>query len=159
VKSGKVEVFITLKEATLKGIWKRCTKIKETNAEAKRHFLLYFDDCGDQDDFKSNSPKHTINSLAIRGNHDNISQVWSVQQLILCSTVMRTNADGFLTFYVQSDKEIEYIYNQFGFGKKGDFKKLLQGCTAQKYHSFYVNRQGPGIADYYHNFNFLHIAI
>jgi Poxvirus A32 protein len=158
VESGKIVVHVGLKESSIVSLWKRLARQKEKNAKPVKHYLFYFDDCGDDPLFKKNDPKHVINGLAIRGNHDNISQVWCVQNLVLCSTIMRNNADGLLTFYIQADRELDYIHGQFGFGKKSDFKQLLQTCTAKKYDNFYVNRQGPGMADYYHNFNFLHIS-
>ena len=46
----------------------------------------------------------------------------------------------------------KHIYAQFGIGSFKDFKKVLMRATLGKYNYFVVNRQGPGVADYYHNF-------
>jgi len=81
--------------------------------------------------------------------------VWVVQKVTQCSTIMRANAEGIITFYVQSEKERKYIYDEFGIDNYKNFKAMLEHCTSEKYSSLYVNRQGPGRPDYYKNFRLI----
>lgn len=150
VASGHVEVIDVVDENKLRMIWNWCRLQKKANPE--QHYLIYFDDCTGQPAFKKNQETGVVNQLCSKGNHANISMIFVVQKFTQASTIMRTNAECFITFYTQSDNEKDHIYKEFGAGKKKDFKEILDYCTVNDYHNFYVNRQGPGQADYYHNF-------
>lgn len=149
----KIQVYAVVKETTIKNIWKQCDMEKEKNEDAQ--FLILCDDCAGQADFKINNEQGIINQLVSKGNHSNISTVWVVQKFTQCSTIMRTNAEGLLTFYVQSEDEMKYIWKEFGVGQFKVFRDVLKENTKEKYHNFYINRQGPGMPDYYHNFKYL----
>lgn len=148
--SGQVEVLDVVTDNKLKTIWNWCRLQKK--ADPTLHFLIYFDDCTGQPAFKTNQETGVVNQLCSKGNHANISMIFVVQKFTQASTIMRTNAECFITFYTQSDSEKDHIYKEFGAGTKKDFKYALDTCTIKPYHNFYVNRQGPGQADYYHNF-------
>lgn len=155
VSSGRIVVYGIVRNQTLKNLWARCDKALLQNPNSQ--FLFYFDDCAGQEEFKLDSEKGMINQLVSKGNHSHISTAWVVQKFTQSSTIMRLNAEGMISFYVQSEDELKYIWKEFGVGKYSYFKKILQDSTREKYHNFYVNRQGPGMADYYHNFKFIPI--
>lgn len=155
VRSGLVKVIPTVKTEIVQREWFKWTeegKSKCIQQKRPGHCLFFFDDCAGQPDFKINSEQGILNRLVSRGNHDNISSLWVVQKFTQASTIMRTNSEGVFTFYMQSDKEIKHLWEEFGFGKYSAFKKWLHVCTGEKYHFIFVNRQGAGKADYYHNF-------
>lgn len=150
IESGRVTVLSEVNENKLKKIWNSCKKAKIENS--KLQFLIYFDDCTGQPAFKKNQETGVLNQLCSKGNHANITIIFVVQKFTQASTIMRTNSESFVTFYTQSETEKNAMYNEFGFGKKKTFGQILDMCTREPYASFYVNRQGPGAADYYHNF-------
>lgn len=150
VDSGKIEVIFEVEENKLRKIWNVCRKLKLE--DPSKHFLIYFDDCTGQPAFKKNQETGVLNALFSKGRHSNISIVIVVQKFTQASTIMRTNADCFLTFMTLSDTEKNHMYSEFGFGGKKKFIELLDYSTIQPYHHFFVNRQGPGAPDYYHNF-------
>jgi len=150
VKQGLIEVYPEVTENRLKKIWNQCKKKKIE--DKKQHFLIYFDDCTGQPAFKVNSESGVMNQLFSKGRHANITLIIVVQKFTQASTIMRTNADAFLTFMTLSDSEKDYMYKEFGFGGKKNFITLLDESTREPYHHFYVNRQGAGAPEYYHNF-------
>jgi len=150
---GTVSVHHEVDENHLKKIWNKCKKEKIANPEFSA--LIYFDDCTGQPAFKSNQETGVLNQLFSKGRHAGLSFVIVVQKFTQASTIMRTNADCFLTFMTLSDTEKNHMYNEFGFGGKKNFLKLLDKSTFEPYHHFYVNRQGPGAPDYYHNFKLI----
>lgn len=147
VKSGKIKIYNNVDSSVIKKIWSKCV--------ATEPVLFYFDDCTGQPDFKVNNEQGVINQLVCKGNHSGISTVWVIQKFTQCSTTMRANAEGLITFYVQSEDEKKYIYKEFGIGSFKNFKTIIDESTKTAYHNFYCNRQGPGMPDYYHNFNFI----
>jgi hypothetical protein len=151
VLDGKVEVRSKVENSVIQDIWDECN----SSFKEGEHKMIYFDDCAGQHDFKLDKETGKINMLVSLGNHSNISTVWVVQKVTQCSTIMRANAEGIITFYVQSEKERKYIYDEFGIGSYKTFKDLLENCTGEKYSSLYVNRQGPGKPDYYKNFRLI----
>jgi len=153
VKNGKMEVYTSVTKQRLLKVWKEGERNKQKNKNWQS--LIVFDDCGGQDEFKQDKPSATMNQLATRCNHDNISIVWSVQMVVHLSTTMRINSEGLIVFYVQSEAEKKYLYEQFGVGNFRYFKRILHHCTNEKYDYMFVNRQGPGMADYYHNFRYV----
>jgi hypothetical protein len=152
VSDGTIEVFGTVRNVTLKNLWARVDKQREKNQNYQA--LFYFDDCAGQEDFKIDRPNGLLNQLVSKGNWSGISTTWVVQKTTQASTIMRTNAEGVITFYMQSEKEKKYLFEEFGFGTYANFKNFLDSVCSQKYHSLYANRQGPGMADYYHNFKY-----
>lgn len=151
VRQGKITVWSNVTTSEIKKIWDKC----DENTNKSVHFMIYFDDCAGQPDFKLDRETGIINQLVSKGNHSNISTAWVVQKVTQCSTIMRSNAEGLLTFYVQSEAEKKYIFNEFGCGTYKQFKEILEAATSAKYASFYVNRQGPGKPDYYKNFRLI----
>jgi len=152
VKSGKIQVIRKMEENNVRKLWRTYEKKKIRNPDLKEHVLFYFDDCGGDQGFKTNSPDGVLNQLCSKGNHANISMVYVVQNFIMASTIMRDNAEVFICFLTQTEHTQKHIYAQFGIGSFKDFKKVLMRATLGKYNYFVVNRQGPGVADYYHNF-------
>jgi len=150
IKSGKVEVLGEVDEKKLTRIWNQCKRDKIK--DKKKHYLIYFDDCTGQPAFKVNQETGVLNQLFSKGRHANISLIVVVQKFTQASTIMRSNADTFLTFMTLSDDEKNYMYKEFGFGGKKKFVELLDDATVVPYDHFYINRQGPGAPDYYHNF-------
>lgn len=153
IKDGKVEVFSEVNENKLKKIWNFCKKQKIEHKN--RHFMIYFDDCTGQPAFKKNAETGVMNQLFSKGRHANITIIIVVQKFTQASTIMRTNADAFLTFMTLSDSEKDYMYKEFGFGGKKKFIELLDDATSEPYDHFYCNRQGAGAPDYYHNFKLI----
>jgi len=150
VKSGTIEVLNEVNENKLNRIWNKCKKNKL--ADKSFHALVYFDDCTGQPAFKKNQESGTLNQMFSKCRHANMSIVIVVQKFTQASTIMRTNADGFLTFMTLSDTEKDYMYKEFGFGGKQKFIKMIDDATVEPYSHFYCNRQGAGAPDYYHNF-------
>lgn len=159
VKKGNVKVIGEVDEHELKKIWNWCKKKKVEHRQEgktdKLNFLIYFDDCTGQPAFKKNQETGVVNQLFSKCRHANITLIVVVQKFTQASTIMRTNADAFLTFMTLSDTEKDHMYKEFGFGGKKNFIKLLDDSTIEEYHHFYVNRQGAGAPDYYHNFKFV----
>jgi hypothetical protein len=153
--SGKVRVWGNVKEKTVRKVWAECSRLLVK--DPKKQFLVLFDDCGGQEGFKVDKPEGIINQLVTRGNHSNITTIWVVQKVTQASTTMRANAEGVITFYQQSESELRYLWNEFGVGSFNQFKTMLRNATSEPYHSFYVNRQGPGAPDYYHNFRYIQV--
>jgi hypothetical protein len=150
LKNGHIEVLSEVNENKLKHIWNWCKK--EKIHDRKKHFLIYFDDCTGQPAFKTNQETGVMNQLFSKGRHANITFVIVVQKFTQASTIMRTNSDAFLTFMTLSDTEKDHMYKEFGFGGKKKFIQLLDDATIEPYHHFFINRQGAGAPDYYHNF-------
>lgn len=153
VRSGKIKIFPTVTTSIVQREWFKWSARAEKDKE--KHCLFYFDDCVGQPEFKINQETGILNKLVSRGNHDKISSVWVVQKFTQASTIMRTNAEGAFTFYMQSDNEIKAFWNEFGFAKNSVFKQWLQKTTEEPYNFIFVNRQGAGKPDYYHNFKFV----
>jgi Poxvirus A32 protein len=153
VKEGVVEVFLKVDKKILESIWKRCIDNKTKN-ENTGHTLIIFDDCMGQKDFKTNSEEGIINKLTCKGNHANISTVWCVQKLTLCSTIMRSQVEGIVVFFCQ-EKELRPLHQEYGTGSLNWFRKLVELSTSQNYHTLFINRQGPGRPRYFHNFKLI----
>jgi len=150
VEDGRVEVIGEVDENRLNRIWNLCKN--EKLKDRSKNFLIYFDDCTGQPAFKKNQETGVVNQLFSKGRHANITLICVVQKFTQASTIMRTNADAFLTFMTLSDTEKDHMYKEFGFGGKKRFIEYIDASTIQPYHHFYVNRQGAGAPDYYHNF-------
>ena len=150
VLSGKVEIIQKYDPLKVKKLWAKCKKLKVEKPED--HYLFYFDDCGGDEGFKINEPTGILNKLVSKGNHSNISTIYVVQSFIMASTIMRFNAEVFITFLTQTDSQQKHIYNEFGIGTFKTFAKIMVECTKAPYNFFVINRQGPGVADYYHNY-------
>jgi len=149
----KVDVYPVVTSGLVRKIWAKADEKKKENKEFRT--LIYFDDCTGQEDFNTQNPQGIMNQLSSKGNHSGISSIYVVQKFTQCSTTMRTNAEGFLTFYTQSEAEKKYMWQEFGFGSYKDFKEVINTSTKDAYHSLFVNRQGPGMPDYFHNFKWI----
>lgn len=153
VKSGKIKVYPVVDEKILKKIW---NKYKELKSKGSKHnVLILFDDCTGQKEFKVNQETGIINLMVSKANHAGISIAAAVQKITQASTIMRSQAEGVLTFSCLQEKEIKPLYDEFGVGKLKNFREMVINSTLQPYHYLYINRQGPGIPDYYHNFKFI----
>jgi len=150
LNSGKVEVFTQFTEPQIRKLWNKAKKNKIQNG--RFHTLFYFDDFGGTKGFKSNQDTGVLNELFCRGNHSGISCIYVIQKFTQASVTMRLNSEAFIVFFTQQKNELDAMFNEFGYGDRSPFIKLLQQCTQEPYHTFYVNRQGPGQPDYYHNF-------
>jgi hypothetical protein len=149
VKSGKVNVYGTVKQKILGSIWQKSAdrKIQDDNYKT----LVVFDDCMGQKDFKTNSDEGIVNKLVCKGNHANISTVWSIQKLTMCSTIMRSQVEGIVVFFCQ-EKELKILHQEFGTGSLKWFRKLVESATSRPYASLFINRQGSGKPRYFCNF-------
>jgi hypothetical protein len=147
---GKVEIFEDFDEKILMKKWKWAKKQKINDPSF--HCLFYFDDCGGEKGFKVNSPDALLNKFIIKCNHANCSVIWVIQTWVAASTTMRKNAEAFVIFYPANEDEKNYMYKEFGRGKKKDFVDFIEKCTEEPYDTLFVNRQGPGAYDFYHNF-------
>lgn len=152
--SGKIKVYGCVNENLLKKLWMEIKKINE-KASKMNHFLICFVDCVGQPGFKVNQESGVINMMVSKGNHDGISLIWDVQKFTNCSTIMRCNAEVFMSFNTSQEDEIKHIHKEFGIGSGKDFSAIFQACTAKRYSFFFVNRQGAGAPDYYHDFKFI----
>ena len=149
--TGQIKVYTYFKESVVESLFKKQCKLKEKGST--KQILFYFDDCGSESGFKNMSEHSIINKLASQGNHANCSTIACVQKLKQLTTTFRLNAEAFMTFYVSSELERKAIYEDFGLPVKyGQFRKILNDCTKEKYHQYYVNRQGAGEPIFYHNF-------
>lgn len=153
VSSKKVVVYNKIDKNIIQNIWNKCKKWK--TEKKKVHTLLIFDDCTGQENFCVNQNNNILNILVCRANHANVSTVWSVQKFTQSSTTMRSQAEGLITFSCLQEKEQKPLHQEFGLGSFAWFQKILTDATGSPYHYMYINRQGPGIPDYYHNFNFI----
>lgn len=149
-RSKKLRVYTFYNEAIIKKLWRYHAKRKE---EGKReHVLFYFDDCGGEKGFKNNSEEGLMNSMSSKCNHAGISLIMCVQKLKQVSVTTRINTEAFLTFSVDSESERKSIYDDFGLPVSfAEFKRKLHEYTYLPFHYYYVNRQGPGASDFYHN--------
>lgn len=150
VKSGKVKVYPKFDEILIKKIWLKCIKKKEDGCKDQTLFL--FDDCAGQKGFKSNQETGILNQVVCRANHANISTIWSAQKLTHSSTIMRSQAEGVILFQCHQESELKPVFQEFGTGKSSWFNAMVREKTSEPFHYLYVNRQGPGLPDYYHNF-------
>lgn len=153
VKSGKIKVYLKVDAKILETIWKKCID-RKAKGNKHDHTLVIFDDCVGQKDFRTNSDDGIVNKLTCKGNHANISTVWCVQKLTLCSTIMRSQAEGIIVFYCQ-EKELRPLHQEYGTGSLNWFRKLVELSTSQNYHTLFINRQGPGKPRYFHNFKLI----
>jgi hypothetical protein len=154
VKEGKVKVLTVVDEKKLKKIHTDCSKRKISNPEY--HTMIIFDDCVGQEGFKTNSDKGIINKLTCKGNHANISTVWSIQKLTMCSTIMRNQAEGIVLFYCQ-EKELKMLHAEYGTGSFKFFQKMVELSTTKPYSTMFINRQGPGRPRYFNNFKLINL--
>jgi hypothetical protein len=153
VKSGKIKIYPKVDKEIIKRIWNQC-KVWKTEGHTF-HTLILFDDCTGQEDFCVNQNGNILNQLVCRSNHANVSTGWSVQKFTQSSTTMRSQAEGLITFSCLQEKEQKPLYQEFGMGSFRWFQKVLIDATSSPYHYLYINRQGPGTSDYYHNFKFI----
>lgn len=149
----KVVVYSKVSDVKIRNVWAKADRRRA--ADPKHVEMIYFDDCTGQEDFKVNDERGIINQLVSKGNHSGISTVYVVQKFTQCSTTMRLNAEGLITFFTQSENEKKYIWGEVGVGTYKKFKEVMDSCTREPYHSFFVNRQGPGMPDYFHNFKWI----
>jgi len=153
VKSKKVLVYPEVKNRILKKIWRYCAAKKQTHANY--HTLVLMDDCVGQKDFKTNSDQGIVNKIVCKGNHSNISTIYSVQKITNVSTSMRLQCEALLAFYISDTKEKKSLFQEFGAGTWKQFQEILERCTAQPFHFLYMKRQGPGRPKFYHNFRLI----
>ena len=150
VKAGLIVPHLKFSEKALQNVWAKCMKNKTEGS--KHNTLILFDDCVGQPGFKTNQETGILNQLVCRANHANISTIWSIQKFTQASTIMRSQAEGLITFQCLQASEQKPLYQEFGTGSLKSFSSLLTDCTSPPYHYIYLNRQGPGAPDYYHNF-------
>lgn len=152
----KITVYTKFNLDVIKSLWKIAEKRKNVNP--KYQTLFYFDDCGTEKGFKTNSNFGLLNQMAARANHDNCSIIICVQKYTMAAANMRINIDCFLTFTVTDETERKYIYNDYGLPIPfKNFKIKLREYTMEKYSHYYVNRHGAGEPDYYHNFSLINV--
>lgn len=154
VLSGHIELMDKVNENKLKQIWNECRQRKR-EGDDQFQTLIYFDDCGGQEDFKRIDDKGIINQLATKGNHSNISCIYVVQRVVFCSPTMRVNAQYILIFYTQNESERKRIYEEYGIGSFKNFSALLRLSTLKPYDTLFIDRRGPGEPLYYHNFKLI----
>lgn len=150
ILSKKVKVFKNIDPRILQSIWNRSSTIK-AHGNDNFHVLLYFDDCADDENFKSNYASGLLNRVAFKANHSNISSIFVVQYYVMCAPIIRNNVEFFISFYVQAETELKKIWNELGIGKFCDFKEVFRKYTKEKYSFFLMNRQTAGEPRYYHN--------
>jgi len=148
--SKKLHVYTYYNEKVIRRLWKFHAKRKENGY--REQILFYFDDCGGEKGFKNNSEDGLMNAMSSKCNHANISLIICVQKLKQLSPTTRLNTEAFLTFNVTSELEKKAIYDDFGLPTNfADFKRKIEEYTSRPYSYYYVNRQGPGAPDFYHN--------
>jgi hypothetical protein len=154
-KKKKIIVYTYFNAKLIEKLWKKAdqTKLKHKNYQT----LFVFDDCAGQPNFKVNSENHVINRMAATCNHSNVSVIGVVQRIINIAPAFRENAETLIMFTCQSDNEKKALYSQFGIGTFKEFSKMVDIVTAEPYHYLVVNRQGAGVANYYHNFKHINL--
>jgi len=101
--------------------------IEEQSEGKVQNRLMVFDDVGYDSDFKK---KGIIDKLISQGRHLNISQLYSVQKLSMCSTVLRTQLTSAF-FGACSARELENIEQDFNYlENKKDFVKMFRKATS-----------------------------
>lgn len=153
VNSGLITVLDNINENTLRRVWNGARELKRNGETC--HILIYFDDCGGQDGFRSLNEGGVLNQLSTKGNHSNISSIFVVQRLVFCSPTMRVNAQYILAFYTQQEDERKRLYKEYGIGTFKNFNMMLDLSTREKYHTLFIDRRGPGEPKYYHNFKLI----
>jgi Poxvirus A32 protein len=154
--SKKIEVFTKYDPEKVMQLWKKHKRYKVEHPN--EHFLFYFDDCGGEEGFKINEPTGLLNKLSSKGNHANCSMIYVLQSFVMASTIMRQNAESFIAFLTTNEIQLKHIYSEFGIGSYKKFKQIVLESTMEPYNFFVVNRQGAGVADYYHNYRKIPIA-
>lgn len=149
IKTNKLIIYPVVKNVLLNKIWKNAIKKKEEDETYQT--LIIMDDCMGQKDFKSYSDESVLNKLTCKGNHANVSTVWSIQKLTMCTTVMRCQAEGIIVFYIQAN-ELKTLYQEYGTGSLKLFQKMVESATSKPYSCLFINRQGPGRPRYFCNF-------
>jgi len=157
VKSKKVKYYTEYNESLIETIYRKNAR-KVESGKHDYHVLIILDDCVGESGFKVTQESGLLNKLCSKGNHANVSLVWSIQKLTQCSTIMRSQVDGLITFYNPA-KESNALFQEFGMGKLKSFLEMSHLSTSQPYHYLYINRQGPGAPDYYHNFKWINYSI
>jgi hypothetical protein len=153
VKTGKISVHPEVKDKLLKKIWNQCSKKKLSNPNY--HTMILMDDCVGQPDFKTHSDQGILNKIVCKGNHLNITTVWSVQKITNVSPTMRLQVEALLAFYISDMREKKSLYQEFGAGTWKQFQVVLEKSTEQPFHYLYMKRQGPGKPKFYHNFRLI----
>lgn len=154
VLNDQVKVYGSIKKNTLIKIWKHSADYKTKYGDDPNHqyhVLIVFDDCVGQDEFGDHSNSNIINKLVCKGNHANISTVWSIQKITMCSTIMRTQVEAIVVFYCP-EKELKTLFQEYGTGKLNWFRKMVELSTSKPYSTLFINRQGPGKPRFFCNF-------
>jgi len=149
-KNKKIQVYayFDIKKIKEKNIWAKAQKRKNK----KHQTLIYIDDCTGQPGFKVDQPTGYLNIMAATANHNNVSIILCVQKITMASTILRCNMEAFMTFTL-NEKETKPTWEEFGMPVPFKlFRELIHDATAKPYSHYYMNRQGPGTPDYYHNF-------
>jgi len=150
---GKIKRFKSMLILILKKSKKRIYGRRRKKRKNKKHqTLIYIDDCTGQPGFKVDQPTGYLNIMAATANHNNVSIILCVQKITMASTILRCNMEAFMTFTL-NEKETKPTWEEFGMPVPFKlFRELIHDATAKPYSHYYMNRQGPGTPDYYHNF-------
>lgn len=127
-------------EAVYQGIIKKYNHSIE-NDERPKHSLIILDDCSFDGSLKSKTAG-VIAKLFCNGRHYLISSLLTSQKYSQISTVCRENYTAMLIFE-SSEKQLETIYDDVGFGDKKDFKKLFREYTKEPHSFMVINAKFP----------------
>lgn len=105
-----------------------------------RHYLLIFDDMGDQNICKPNTIG-PIEAIAVKGRHYNISAIYVGQKRTMFSRTIRENTTNFVVYGLNNSTEIDCLADELR-GPNITLKEFLgiyNYCTHEKYNFMHVD--------------------
>lgn len=117
----------------------------QINSYPKKHILLLSDDMDVQ---WAKMDQQILNRIITNSRHANISMVFLIQKMTMCSTIIRCNADCIASFSSCSFMEFEALYREFSTMEKKIFHKLFTDITALPYHYMTCCMQNGNIEVY-----------
>ena len=126
------QVFDDYNDATVRKILKDAMEDGHEE-EDKPPILIIFDDVVGSANFKKSITTNGTNALsllALRGRHYNISCIVLTQCVRGISPEVRSNTDCAIVFSTTNEKELEAIFESYGFGKKKTWMKLFTSITS-----------------------------
>lgn len=136
-------IFNNFNENELEVLYDHLKEVYEKDVKEEKiptQKLVIFDDCGAD-------PRKTINGtvdkMAFRGRHYNISVICIVQRYTMLSPVFRENLSALICFGC-TQKQIEFITDEHNtMMDKKQFMKIFKQATKEKHSFFFINYCSP----------------
>lgn len=112
-------------------VMKLIEKMTERKMNKKNNYnvLLILDDCISDYNFHQ-SP--SLNILATRGRHLNISLIITCQYIFSVPPIFRTNCD-YIFAGQMNKRSMDLLYDEFGTTDKSEFMEIIKNCTKDYY--------------------------